>query len=134
MGDSKMTWELSTLENVLAKKNNWVVSLENDCLCVSNEDGLDAFVAVSGEQIIVETILFSKRQVKDVAALNDEILKTHQIFPLTTIGITTFEGEEYYVAFGSLSSGSKEESILVEVEMLFENVTGFLDAYESYLN
>ena len=56
------------------------------------------------------------------------------MFPLTTIGITVVENQEYYVSFGALSSQSKEESIIIEIETLFNNVAGFLDAYESYLN
>lgn len=128
-----MTWDLSQLEGLLSKKTHWVVHSENGCLCVANEDGLDAYVATSGAQIIVESILFAKKQVKDVAGLNEEILKTHQVFPLTTIGVTTIDDEEYYIAFGALSSQSKEESIVVEVETLFDNVAGFLDAYESFL-
>lgn len=129
-----MTWDLSQLESVLSKHQGWTVHFENDCLCVTNEDGLDAYVAVSGAQIVVESLLFAASQVADTAALNAEILRTHQLFPLTTIGITTVEGEEYYVSFGALSSQSKEESIIIEVETLFDNVSGFLDAYEEYLH
>lgn len=129
-----MTWNLSQLTDLLSTREGWAIHAENGCLCVTNEDGLDAYVAVSGEQILVESILFAKNQVKDAAGLNDEILKTHQVFPLTSIGITAVEHEEYYIAFGALSSQSKEESIYIEVETLFDNVAGFLDAYEDYLN
>ncbi|MCG8464531.1 MAG: YjfI family protein [Xanthomonadales bacterium] len=129
-----MTWDLAQIEGLLSKHEGWVVHHENDCLCVTNEDGLDAYVAVSGAQILVESILFAKMQVGDTAALNDEILKTHQVFPLTTIGITVVEGTEYYMCFGALSSQSKEESIVIEVETLFDNVAGFLDAYSDFLN
>jgi uncharacterized protein YjfI (DUF2170 family) len=129
-----MSWDLPRLEELLIKQDGWAVHLENGCLCVTNEDGLDAYVAVSGEQIVVESLLFPKKLVNDAAALNDAILKTHQFFPLTTIGISSVEEEEYYISFGSLSSQSKEESVVIEIETLFDNVTGFLDAYEEYLN
>jgi uncharacterized protein YjfI (DUF2170 family) len=129
-----MSWDLTRLEEMLSKQDGWAVHAENGCLFITNEDGLDAFVAVSGAQIVVESLLFPKSQVKDSAGLNNEILKTHQLFPLTTIGISSVEDEEYYISFGSLSSQSKEESIVIEIETLFDNVTGFLDAYEDYLN
>lgn len=129
-----MSWDLTRLEEMLSKQDGWAVHSENGCLFITNEDGLDAFVAVSGAQIVVESLLFPKSQVKDSAGLNNEILKTHQLFPLTTIGISSVEDEEYYVSFGSLSSQSKEESVVIEIETLFDNVTGFLDAYEDYLN
>ncbi len=128
-----MTWELPQVEELLVKREGWVVADEGDCICITNEDGLDAYLAVSGEQILVESILFAKSQVVDVAGLNETILKTHQIFPLTTVAITAVEDEEYYMAFGALSSQSKAESIVIEVEQLFSNISGFLDAYESFL-
>jgi hypothetical protein len=128
-----MSWNLTQLQNLAAKHEGWVVGEENGCLCITNEDGLDAYLAVSGEQIIVESILFSKNQVTDVAALNEEILRTHQIFPLTTIATTLIDDEEYYLAFGALSSQSKETSVDIEITALFDNVSGFLDAYEDYL-
>jgi uncharacterized protein YjfI (DUF2170 family) len=129
-----MNWNLSQLEELLSRQDGWAVHSENGCLCITNEDGLEAYIAVSGAQIIVESLLFPKNQVKDSAALNEEILKTHQFFPLTTIGINSIEDEAYYVSFGSLSAQSKEESVLIEIETLFDNVTGFLDAYADYLN
>ena len=125
-----MTWDLSNIEKSLSQQGQWVVHSEDDCLFITNEDGLDAYVAVSGAQIVVESILFASASVADVTGLNEQILKTHQVFPLTTIGITTVEN---YMAFGALSSQSKEESIIIEVETLFDNVAAFLDAYEDYL-
>lgn len=129
-----MSWELSSLFSLLSERDQWAVTAEEDCLCITNTDGLEAFVAVSGQQIIVESVLFSVSQATDTAALNDLILRTHQIFPLTTVAISTIGSEDYYIAFGALSSGSKDASVLLEVEALFDNVAGFLDAYEEHLN
>jgi len=129
-----MTWDLPQLEGLLSKRDDWAIHSEDGCLCITNEDGLDAYLAISGQQIVVESILFDKGNVKDVAKLNEEILKTHQVFPLTTVAITNVDSQEYYMAFGALSSQSKEESVVIEVETLFDNVAGFLDAYEDYLN
>ena len=128
-----MSWNLKTLEQLLSNHQDMATTSEDGCLCITNTDGIDAYLAVSGEQIIVESLLFSKDQVKDIALLNDEILKTHQIFPLTTMGITQVGGEDYYMAFGALSSQSKEESILLEIQMLFQNIEAFLDAYQDHL-
>lgn len=128
-----MTWNLSGVEGQLSKREGWAVSHEGDCVYVTNEDGLDAFIAISGEQILVESILFAKSQVKDTVGLNEEILKTHHIFPLTAVAITSVDGEEYYMAFGALSSKSAPETLMIEVELLFSNLPGFLEAYEAYL-
>ena len=128
-----MSWTLLELKDLLAKHKDWLVQEEDQCLCITNEDGIDAYLAVSGGQIIVESLLFPRSQVRDVAGLNEEILRTHQVFPLTTVATSVIDGEDYYLAFGALSSGSREESIAIEVRALFDNVSGFLDAYEDYL-
>ncbi|WJG08438.1 YjfI family protein [Aliiglaciecola sp. LCG003] len=128
-----MTWDLNKLETLFSENDNLVVTQEENCLLIGNGDGLDAWLAISGEQIIVESLLFSTSEVKDNAALNEEILKTHMLFPLTTIGISQVAGEEYYTAFGALSSQSKAESVMIEVTALFQNVEAFLDAYQDHL-
>lgn len=128
-----MTWDLNQLEALLSDNQDLVVTKEQDCLLVANNDGIDAWLAISGEQIIVETLLFAKTEVKDCAALNEEILKTHMLFPLTTVGISQVGGDEYYTAFGSLSSQSKAESIIIELNTLFQNVEAFIDAYQVHL-
>jgi len=128
-----MTWELSQLAEVVSAQEGYVVTHEADCLLIANEDGIDAWLAISGEQILVESLLFSLDEVKDPAALNEEILRTHMIFPLTTIGISSVAGNQYYTAFGSLSGQSKEESVLIEISTLFQNVEAFLDAYQDFL-
>ena len=129
-----MTWDLDQLQGLLSKQPGLVVTRENDCLLIANEDGLDAWIAISGEQILVESLLFAQSEVSDVNALNAAILRTHMVFPLTTVGVSNLNGEDYYTAFGSLSAQSKESSILIEVETLFQNVEAFLDAYQEYLN
>jgi hypothetical protein len=128
-----MGWDLVKLENCLSQRDDYTVTKETGCLRITNSDGIDAYLAISGEQIIVEALLFAKSQVSDCARLNEEILKTHQIFPLTTIGITSVEDEDYYMAFGALSAQSKEESVLIEVDMLFHNIEAFIDAYQDHL-
>ncbi|MBN7818771.1 DUF2170 family protein [Bowmanella sp. Y26] len=128
-----MSWDLDQLDSLLTQHNDLVVTRQEDCLLIANSDGIDAWLAISGEQIIVETLLFCSSEVRDRAALNDEILKTHMLFPLTTVGISQVAGEEYYTAFGALSSQSKAESIVIEVETLFQNVASFLDAYQDHL-
>lgn len=128
-----MSWDLDSIESLLNKHEDFVVTREENCLLIANQDGIDAWLAISGEQILVESLLFSASQVADKAALDHEILSTHMIFPLTTVGITHIGDEEYYSAFGALSAQSKAESIVIEVETLFQNVASFLDAYETHL-
>lgn len=129
-----MTWDLDQLETLIKGNNDLVITKEESCLLIANSDGLDAWLAISGEQIIVESILFSASEVKDASALNEEILKTHQLFPLTTVGISQVGDTDYYVAFGALSAQSKESSVMIEIETLFQNVASFIDAYQEHLH
>ncbi|APD86923.1 DUF2170 family protein [Alteromonas gracilis] len=129
-----MSWELESIESLLKEHDDFVVTREENCLLIANQDGIDAWLAISGEQILVESLLFAASDVKDKPALDHEILSTHMVFPLTTVGISNIGGEEYYTAFGALSAQSKAESIVIEVETLFQNVASFLDAYETHLN
>ena len=130
-----MAWTLNDLVPVLSNHEGWTVenNTPSQSLLIRNEDGVEACLAVAGEQIIAEVLLFAKSSVRDVNALNDEILRTHKMFPLSTIGINNIAGDDYYVAFGSLSSQSKEESVLIEIATLYRNVEAFIDLYEEFL-
>lgn len=128
-----MTLQLNDLTPLLTDHEGWSVEHLEQSLVIRNEDGIEAFLAIAGEQILVEVILFSQAAVKDVAGLNDTILRSHQMFPLSTIGLNMFNNESYYVAFGSLSSQSKEESVVIEVATLFRNVEAFVELYQEYL-
>ena len=126
-----MSWDLESIEALFKDHDDFVVTREENCLLIANQDGIDAWLAISGEQILVESLLFAADEVKDKPALDHEILSSHMVFPLTTVGISTIGTEEYYTAFGALSAQSKAESIVIEVETLFQNVASFLDAYET---
>ncbi len=128
-----MDWTLETINELLSKQAEWTVSVESDCLLITNDEEIEVFLTLCGEQIIAESLLASVSQVKNSAAFNDEILRTHKLFPLTTMGIVTINSVEYYAAFGALSSQSKSESIVLEVDFLFQNVVGMLDAYEKFI-
>ena len=128
-----MAWQLSQLLPLLHEHEGWQVTPQADTLLIQNEDNIEAFLAVSGEQILVEVLLFPAQQVVDTTALNNDILRTHKMFPLSTIGINEIGGDDYYVAFGSLSSQSKAESIVIEVATLFRNVEAFIELYQEHL-
>ncbi|WP_226660931.1 DUF2170 family protein [Microbulbifer aggregans] len=127
-----MTWNNENLRQLAEQHPDWVVEAEGDCLSVSNDEGVDAFVYVGERQIVVESILFPVSQVNDQAALNKLILQTHQLVPLTTVAINNIGGEDYYVAFGALSVSSKDEVVIEEVETLFANVGDLLDLYAAH--
>ncbi|MBJ7536527.1 DUF2170 family protein [Marinomonas transparens] len=129
-----MSWNKDTLLKLIEAQPDWVVESEGECLNIANDEGIDVFVYAGNQQILVETALFSTASVKDKNALNNLILRSHQLVPLTSICINKIGGDEYYVAFGALSTDSKESVVLEEIEALFNNVTEFLDLYSDHLN
>ncbi|MGE8309228.1 MAG: YjfI family protein [Pseudomonas protegens] len=95
---------------------------------------LPLFVALSGEQILVEALLWPQSEVTDVAAFNEEVLLSRQLFPLSSIGLETrFGGERHYMMYGALSATSILSNVLYEIETLASNVIRATEAYEGYL-
>jgi uncharacterized protein YjfI (DUF2170 family) len=128
-----MAWTFDSVKTLIETQENWIVESEGDCLSVSNDEGVDAFVYAGEQQLVVETPLFPLSKVNQPDALNLLVLKTHQLLPLTTIGIKHIGDEDYYVAFGSLSIDSKDTVVLEEIETLFLNVAEFIELYSDYL-
>lgn len=94
---------------------------------------LPVFLTVSGEQILVESYLWSMDEVTDVAQFNEAILRTHKFFPLSTISLDRIDGDDCYHMFGALSSQSSLQNILFEIEVLASNVIQATQAYAEFL-
>ena len=129
-----MIWNNVKLKALAESQPAWVTEVEGDCLRISNDEGIDAFIYAGDQQILAETALFPAANVADTAMLNDLILRTHHLLPLTTICINKIGNEDYYVAFGSVSVDSKDSVIVEEIETLFANVDEFLELYNEHLN
>lgn len=120
--------------SALLAQQPWGVESDGACISITNEEGLTAYLVSGESQILVETPLFPAGSVADTVALNDLVLRTHHLVPLSTICIRQISGEDHYVAFGALSSDSKDDVIIEEIETLFENVSEFVELYSQHLN
>lgn len=95
---------------------------------------LPVFLTVEGEQIIVESLLWSVDEVADKDAFNEAVLRTHKFFPLSTISLDkTGDRGDYYHMFGALSASSTLENVVLEVEVLASNVIQATEAYAEFL-
>jgi len=94
---------------------------------------LPLFMAVVGRQIVVEAMMWPVSQVRDAARFNEELLRTHRLFPLSTLGIETIDGEAVYIMFGALSAASLLPDVMFEIETLADNVIRATEAYEWHL-
>lgn len=94
---------------------------------------LSVFVAVGGEQIVVEAYLWPVDHVADPAAFNADVLATHRLLPLSMVGIEAIGGLPGYILFGSLDVRSSLASVLFEIEALADNVLDASEAWQDYL-
>ena len=100
---------------------------------IMNEFGdLPVFLTVAGEQILVESLLWSVDEVKNEAAFNEAILRTHKYFPLSTISLDKIDGDDCYHMFGALSSTSILPNVVLEIEILASNVIQATEAYAEF--
>jgi uncharacterized protein YjfI (DUF2170 family) len=84
---------------------------------------LPIFMAVMGDQIIVDTLLIEASEIEDKALFNDAVLRSRDLFPLSSIGLETLpDGTAVYSMFGALSAESSLTNVVTEIETLVENV------------
>ena len=137
-------WTTETLHEALSQSESamessmnveLVAGIDPAILITMSEFGdLPLLLSVSGSQILVETLLWPVDEVKDTAAFNELILKTHKLLPLSTFGIRHGpDGRDYYEMFGSLSAGSILESVQFEIETLADNAMQAAEAYQADL-
>ncbi|WP_185045071.1 YjfI family protein [Pseudomonas brassicacearum] len=95
--------------------------------------GLPIHIAVAGEQIIVDTVLVDVESISDVPAFNDAVLRSREMFPLSSIGIESMpNGQVVYNMFGALSSDSSLTNVVTEVKTLVDNVQRAIEAFERF--
>ncbi len=143
-GEELSMWTTSMLLDTLrdsdpVEQKEWSVELiqgTDECVVVTmaSHGDLEAFVTVSGDQVLVSVLLWPKELVTDSAGLNAALLSDHKILPLSTFGITGGpDGHPWYELFGALSARSTAESVLTEVITLADNALAVADAYEEFL-
>jgi uncharacterized protein YjfI (DUF2170 family) len=104
-------------------------------LTMTDHGDLPVYIAVSGDQVLVDTTLVEVAKVQDAAAFNSLVLRSRDLFPLSSVGIETLgTGTEVYCMFGALSSASDLTVIVQEVLTLADNVIRAVDAFEDHFN
>lgn len=96
---------------------------------------LPVFLTVSGDQLVVEAVLWPVAEVTNVDAFNDAILRTQKYFPLSSISLDgAGESNDYYYMFGALSAKSLLTNVVFEIEMLATNVIQAAEVYSEFLS
>lgn len=95
---------------------------------------LDVLVAAGGDQVLASVMLAPAASIPRREAFERMVLSTHKLLPLSTFGIVTIGGEEYYELFGSLSATSTAESMIEEVAVLATNAVDAANMIEEWKN
>ena len=133
-------WNLATLTELFASDPEALgdvdvsVAPDSDVLRVTlKEKGdLDVFVAASGDQILASVMLAPTETVPRREAFERLLLKTHKLVPLSTFGIATIDGADWYELFGSLSAQSSAEVVVEEVATLAGNAVDAASLIEEW--
>jgi uncharacterized protein len=120
-------WDIASLTELFASDPEELgdvdVSVEEDVLRITLKDrgDLDVLMAASGEQILCSALLTPCDAIPQRAAFEHRALSIHKLIPLSTFGITDFDGAEWYELFGALSSRSDAAALVEEVAVLAAN-------------
>lgn len=136
-------WNLPSIHHAIGETSavregaialEWIEGADPGLHLTMREFGdLSVFIAISGEQIIVETWLWPLVAVADPAAFNAHVLATHKLLPLSTVGIETIGGVSGYTMFGALDARSSLANLMFEIETLADNTLEASEAWLSYL-
>lgn len=107
-------------------------SLRLTIRCSRNEE-IDVLLAVSGDQILVESYLWPITEIADPVAFNDCVLHTHKYLPFSACSLTDVSGVPSYTLFGSLDSRSSLSILMFEIQSLAENVNTAKTLYADFL-
>lgn len=122
-------WEIASLTGLFASDPEALgdvdVTVEpgSDVLRVTLKErgDLDVLMTVSGDQVLCSVLLTPCETVPARAQFERRALSMHKLIPLSSFGITTIDGNDWYELFGALSARSDAESLVHEVAVLATN-------------
>ncbi|MGE8066160.1 YjfI family protein [Pseudomonas sp. NPDC089569] len=138
-----INWTIPTLYSALVEldlvQNNEITVEQTDSaqsalkLVMNEFGGQPIYIAISGDQILVEALLVEANQVRNRVEFNDAVLRSRDLFPLSSIGIKTLSsGDVVYDMFGALAAASSLHVVVHEVLTLATNVTSAVQALEHH--
>lgn len=122
-------WDIASLTSLFASDPEELgdvdVSVEpgSDVLRITLKErgGLDVLMVASGEQVLCSVLLTPCESVPQRSLFERRALSVHKLIPLSTFGITNFDGTEWFELFGSLSARSPADALIEEVAVLAAN-------------
>ena len=124
-----MTWNplaLATALQTVPEQNIDVTNSENDY------GDLQINILFTSRQMIIETFICPVSSISNPDEFNTFLLRNQKMMPLSSVGISSVQQEEYYIVFGALSLKSSLEDILLEITSLVDNALDLAEITEEY--
>ncbi|HHO9725600.1 TPA: DUF2170 family protein [Escherichia coli] len=122
LADALQTWpdiDIKNSENALIMKMNDYGDLQINIIFTSR-------------QIIIEAFICPVSCIKNREEFNLFLLRNQKLMPLSSVGISSIQHEEYYVVFGALSLSSSLSDIMLEITTLIDNAMDLAEITEEY--
>lgn len=131
-----MTWNplaLATALQTVPEQNIDVTNSESALIIKMNDYGdLPLSVLFTSRQIIIETIICPVSSIHQQDEFNVFLLRNQKLLPLSSVGISRVQHDEYYVAFGALSLNSSLDDVVLEMTTLADNALDLAEITEEY--
>ncbi|MGK9006521.1 YjfI family protein [Citrobacter europaeus] len=131
-----MAWTPQLLAEALQTRPELNIYIEYDeqSLIVKMNDygDLPLNIVFTSRQIIIETVICPVSSIHQQDEFNIFLLRNQKLLPLSSVGISRVQQDEYYVAFGALSLNSSLNDVLLEMTTLADNALDLAEITEEY--
>jgi len=130
-----MTWNIASLCEALAINPNYCITQFDSALLINLKEygDLQLTLTLTQKQMLIETSICPVNVIARPAEFNLFLLRHQKILPLSTVGITSINQEEFYIAFGALATHSSLENINIEIDTLAENALELAELIEEFI-
>jgi uncharacterized protein YjfI (DUF2170 family) len=131
-----MSWTPRLLAEALQTRHELNIDIEyNDhsLIIKMNDYGdLPLNILLTSRQIIIETVICPISSIHHQNEFNLFLLRNQKLLPLSSVGISRVQQDEYYVAFGALSLNSSLDDVVLEMTTLADNALDLAEITEEY--
>ncbi|EGT0661549.1 DUF2170 family protein [Citrobacter werkmanii] len=131
-----MSWTPRLLAEALQTRHELNIDIEyNDhsLIIKMNDYGdLPLSILLTSRQIIIETVICPVSSIHQQNEFNLFLLRNQKLLPLSSVGISRVQQDEYYVAFGALSLNSSLDDVVLEMTTLADNALDLAEITEEY--
>lgn len=106
---------------------------EQSLIVKMNDYGdLPLSILFTSRQLIIETVICPVSSINQQDEFNIFLLRNQKLLPLSSVGISRVQQDEYYVAFGALSLNSSLNDVVLEMTTLADNALDLAEITEEY--